>query len=156
MVGDSAAIQIRDCPPRAKCPGVIVREVCRYRLGFLPDLCRRGCDYTVNITQVASSVKQCCGKNQNIQNCEKFSRWVNGYFAQARKADSLSTMAKKKTPETDKRNVLFIRLTDEEETALTNYIQSQLVPPDRTAVAKVALREFFKKVGHWPTTKGDK
>jgi len=63
------------------------------------------------------------------------------------KKPKASAAAKKKA------NVLFVRLTDDEETALMAYVNSHRVPPDRSAVAKVALREFLEKVGHWPAAK---
>lgn len=48
---------------------------------------------------------------------------------------------------------LFLRLTEEEDSALMAYVNSHRVPPERTAVAKVALREFLEKVGFWPPNK---
>ncbi|QEL18323.1 hypothetical protein [Limnoglobus roseus] len=68
----------------------------------------------------------------------------------------LTVMAKRKkasnTQEEEKKGPapLFLRLTEEEDAALMAYVHSHRVPPERTAVAKVALREFLEKVGYWP------
>lgn len=46
--------------------------------------------------------------------------------------------------------VLFLRMPDYLEAALQAFIDAQLVPPDRTAVAVAALEGYFRKHGYLP------
>lgn len=67
-------------------------------------------------------------------------------------------MAKQRKPDGEKPSegkkppgpVLFIRLSEDEEAALTKFIGDQVVPPDRSAVGKTALHQFLAEHGYWP------
>lgn len=64
------------------------------------------------------------------------------------------TMSKKKgEPKGEKKPrgpVLYVQLTDAEESALLAFIQSQPAEPDRSAVGRKALHDFLRQHGHWP------
>ena len=63
---------------------------------------------------------------------------------------------KKKTekPAAKSRGKVFnVRLGDALEKAVVTYIESQEVPPDKTAVILTALRKFLAEKGLWPPTK---
>jgi len=53
----------------------------------------------------------------------------------------------KPKPSKDRGPVLYLRLSDDDEAALTGYIAAQEVPPDRTAVGLTALRQFLGRHG---------
>lgn len=50
----------------------------------------------------------------------------------------------------DRGPALFVRIDDDTEAALQDFIGAQDVPPDRQAVGLKALHEFLAKRGHWP------
>lgn len=60
------------------------------------------------------------------------------------KAPEVEKAAKEKQP------ILFVRMPDYLEEALQAFRASQIVPPDRSAVAIAALEDFFRKHGHLP------
>lgn len=49
-----------------------------------------------------------------------------------------------------RRNVVFLTLDDDTETALESFRGDQLVPPDRAAVGVKALQDFLKGQGYYP------
>lgn len=55
-----------------------------------------------------------------------------------------------------RRNVIFITLDGPTEDAVTRFINSQRVKPDRAAVGLTALLEFLDKVGFSPEYPGPK
>lgn len=64
------------------------------------------------------------------------------------------TMPKKPPkPAKEPKPVLYLRLTDEDESTLQEYIAAQDAPPDRQAVGLAALREFFQRRGYPKPTK---
>lgn len=66
----------------------------------------------------------------------------------------LCKMEKKKSARVSKSKaagaVLSMRLDLETEGALLRFISSQRVPPDKTSVGIMAIREFLQREGFWP------
>jgi hypothetical protein len=64
----------------------------------------------------------------------------------------MPVMAKRKTTPADAKRTptLHMRLSDELEAALSRFIASQRIKPDRTAVGITALEELLSKEGYWP------
>jgi hypothetical protein len=57
-------------------------------------------------------------------------------------------------PQVDRGKVFNIRLGEDLETAVANYIALQEVPPDKTGVILTALRKFLAEKGLYPPTRG--
>jgi hypothetical protein len=68
----------------------------------------------------------------------------------------LLEMSKQKSNKSNAKSrgpVLYLRLSEEHETALQAFLKRQRVQPDRTAVGLTALEEFLAKEGLWPAKK---
>lgn len=70
----------------------------------------------------------------------------------------ISVMSKQKKPATPKAKpaVVYLRLDEDTDRALSAFISRQPAPPERTVVTLTALHEFLTKHGCWPLQPGDK